>query len=71
MAINRGLRTLPLRLERSTNYAFKVVEFLKNHPQVEEVIFPFDSSFKQYELAKAQMKNGGGLLTFIIKAESI
>lgn len=67
----RGLRTLQLRVERSTNSAFKVVEFLKNHAQVEDVIFPFDPSFKQYKLAKQQMKNGGGLLTFIIKANSI
>jgi cystathionine beta-lyase/cystathionine gamma-synthase len=66
----RGLRTLPARLERSTASAYKVVAFLKSHPLVEEVIFPFDPTFKQYELAKSQMKNAGGLLTFIIKANT-
>ena len=67
----RGLRTLPARLEWITTSTYKVVEFLKNHAQVEEVIFPFDQTFSQYELAKQQMKNACGLLTFVIKANSV
>lgn len=67
----RGLRTLPLRLERSATTAAKVVAFLKNHPGVDEVMYPFDEHFKQYALAKTQMKNAGGLLTFVIKANDI
>lgn len=67
----RGLRTLPMRLERITNSTQKVVSYLKQHPKVEEVIFPFDESFPQYELAKQQMKGACGLLSFIIKASDI
>lgn len=67
----RGLRTLPARLERVSRTTYKVVEYLKGHPAVEEVIFPFDPGFKQYELAKRQMKDAFGLLTFIIKANDI
>ncbi len=67
----RGLRTLPARLERITRTTHEVVGFLKKHPKVEEVIFPFDEDFPQYELAKKQMKNACGLLTFIIKAGSV
>jgi cystathionine beta-lyase/cystathionine gamma-synthase len=67
----RGLRTLPVRLERIASTTLTIVEYLKNHPLVDEVIFPFDPSFKQYELAKKQMKNAFGLLTFIIKANDI
>jgi cystathionine beta-lyase/cystathionine gamma-synthase len=67
----RGLRTLPMRLERITNSTQKVVSFLKQHPKVEQVIFSFDESFPQYELAKQQMKGACGLLSFIIKATEI
>jgi cystathionine beta-lyase/cystathionine gamma-synthase len=67
----RGLRTLPARLDRITATTFKVVDFLKAHRLVEEVIFPFDPSFPQYELAKKQMVNACGLLTFVIKADRI
>lgn len=67
----RGLRTLPARLDRITASTAKIVNYLKTHPLVEKVIFPFDSSFDQYELAKRQMKNACGLLTFIVKVNSI
>lgn len=67
----RGLRTLAVRLDRITATTLKVVNYLKAHPLVEKVIFPFDPSFDQYELAKKQMKNACGLLTFIIKANTI
>lgn len=67
----RGLRTLPARLDRITASTKKVVAYLKNHPKVETIIFPFDESFPQYELAKQQMKDACGLFTFIIKADTI
>jgi cystathionine beta-lyase/cystathionine gamma-synthase len=67
----RGLRTLPARLDRLSVSIIKVVEYLKHHSKVEAVIFPFDESFPQYALAKKQMKGACGLLTFIIKAETM
>jgi cystathionine beta-lyase/cystathionine gamma-synthase len=67
----RGLRTLPVRLERISASTHQLVNFLKQHPKVEEVIFPFDENFSQYELAKQQMTGACGLLTFIIKAGNI
>jgi cystathionine beta-lyase/cystathionine gamma-synthase len=67
----RGLRTLPARLERITKSTYQIVDFLKQHPKVEAVIFPFDHDFPQYELAKKQMKDACGLLTFVIKAENL
>ena len=63
----RGLRTLPARLERITKTTLEVLKFLKQHPKVEEVIFPFDESFPQYELAKKQMTGACGLLTMVLK----
>ncbi|MEO6731576.1 MAG: aminotransferase class I/II-fold pyridoxal phosphate-dependent enzyme [Ferruginibacter sp.] len=67
----RGLRTLPMRLERITQTTQLVVNYLKQNDKVEEVIFPFDESFPQYQLAKQQMQGACGLLTFIIKADTI
>jgi cystathionine beta-lyase/cystathionine gamma-synthase len=67
----RGLRTLPVRLERITRSTYTIVDYLKQHPKVEKVYFPFDKDFPQLELAKKQMKDACGLLSFVIKAGSV
>jgi cystathionine beta-lyase/cystathionine gamma-synthase len=67
----RGLRTLPARLDRITASTYKVLSFLKQHPKVESILFPFDETFPQYQLAKQQMSGCCGLLTFIIKADGV
>lgn len=67
----RGMRTLPARLDRISASTKKVVEFLKQHPKTESVLFPLDESFPQYQLAKQQMQGACGLFTFIIKAVQI
>lgn len=67
----RGLRTLPLRLQKVTQNTEKVVSFLKAHPKVESVLFPHDESFPQYDLAKKQMQGACGLLSFYLKVEKI
>jgi len=67
----RGLRTLPARLDRITNTTNAVLKFMKQHPKVEAVIFPFDESFPQYQLAKQQMKGACGLFTFVLKTNKI
>jgi cystathionine beta-lyase/cystathionine gamma-synthase len=67
----RGLRTLPARLDRITASTKKVITYIKTHPRVESIFFPFDESFPQYQLAKQQMKEACGLFTFIIKADTI
>lgn len=67
----RGLRTLPARLERISASTRKVVAFVKSHPAVERVIFPFDPGFDQYELARAQMKDAFGLFTFVMKTRKM
>jgi len=65
----RGLRTLPARLERITKTTNEVVKFLKQHPKVDAIIFPFDNSFPQRDLAKKQMTGASGLLTIILKTK--
>jgi cystathionine beta-lyase/cystathionine gamma-synthase len=67
----RGLRTLPMRLAHVSHTTQAVAQWLKAHPQVEEMIFPFDESFAQYELAKRQMSGACGLLTFVLKANRV
>lgn len=63
----RGLRTLPARIERITKTTREVVAFMKQHPKVESLLFPFDETFPQYQLAKQQMTNACGLFTFVLK----
>jgi cystathionine beta-lyase/cystathionine gamma-synthase len=65
----RGLRTLEIRLERITKSTLEVLQYLKRHPRVESVLFPLDPTFPQYELARKQMKNACGLISFFIKAK--
>lgn len=65
--INRGIKTLPLRMQRHSDNALKVATFLEDHPKVKQVIYPFLSSHPQYGLARRQMKMGGGMLGFQLK----
>ncbi len=67
----RGLRSLQARMERITKTTYEVVAFLKAHAQVEKIYFPFDESFAQYDLAKKQMGEACGLVTFVLKAKSV
>jgi len=63
----RGIKTLPLRMDRHFENAMAVVEFLEEHPKVEKVIYPFHASHPQQKIARQQMKNGGGMISFIMK----
>ncbi|MGE5627013.1 MAG: methionine gamma-lyase [Solirubrobacterales bacterium] len=65
--IIRGLKTLPLRMEKHCENAMKVAEFLESHPAVEKVYYPGLKSFDQYELAKKQMSLPGGMISFELK----
>jgi cystathionine gamma-lyase len=65
--ILRGIKTLPLRMERHAENALAIVEFLEEHPKVERLIYPFHPSHPQYRIARQQMKNGGGMISFIMK----
>lgn len=66
----RGLRTLPLRVQRSFETTKIITAWLANHPKVEQVIWPFSPGFKQRELAQRQMQGCGGLFSFTLKESS-
>ncbi|HUR11830.1 MAG TPA: PLP-dependent aspartate aminotransferase family protein [Flavitalea sp.] len=63
----RGLRTLPMRLERISDTTRKVIAALKTHRAIENILFPLDPSFPQYELACRQMTGACGLFTAVIR----
>jgi cystathionine beta-lyase/cystathionine gamma-synthase len=67
----RGLRTLQVRLTRISETTQIIVNYLKSHDEVEDLTFPFDKDFPQYDLAKKQMDGACGLFSFYIKTDSI
>lgn len=66
--INRGLKTLPLRMEKHCANAQAVAEFLEQHPAVEHCLFPGLPSFPQYDLAQKQQSLPGAMIAFELKA---
>jgi len=65
--ILRGIKTLHLRMERHGANAAAVAEFLAKHPRVSAVYYPFHNSHPQQELARRQMRNGGGMVSLVMK----
>lgn len=65
--INRGLKTLHLRMERHCENAMKIAEFLEKHEQVASIQYPGLKSFKYYDLAKKQMRLPGAMISFELK----
>jgi cystathionine beta-lyase/cystathionine gamma-synthase len=63
----RGIKTLPIRMDRHAENATAIVEFLEEHPRVSKFIYPFHESHPQHKIAQQQMKNGGGMISFIMK----
>jgi cystathionine beta-lyase/cystathionine gamma-synthase len=66
--ILRGIKTLPIRMDRHALNAGKIVEFLEQQKDVERLIYPFHESHPQVQIAKRQMRNGGGMISFVMKA---
>ena len=65
--LSKSLETLDVRMQRHCENALKVAETLENNPAVSWVKYPFLKSHPQYEIAKKQMRNGGGVVCFEIK----
>jgi methionine-gamma-lyase len=63
----RGLKTLPVRMDRHCTNALEVAKYLSMHPKINWVRYPGLSTHPQHELAKKQMKNFGGMITFEVK----
>lgn len=65
--INRGLKTLEIRMERHCASAEKVAEFLVSHPAVTKVLYPGLESHPQRALIERQMRLAGGMIAFEVK----
>ena len=67
--IDRGLKTLDIRVQKHCDNAMKVAKFLEGHPMVKRVIYPGLESHPRHDVAKKQMRNGfGGIVTFEMNA---
>ncbi|AUN30202.1 cystathionine gamma-synthase [Niveispirillum cyanobacteriorum] len=65
--VMRSLKTLALRMERHCQNAGVIAEWLEKHPSVAKVRYPFLPSHDQHDLAKRQMRAGGGMVTIHLK----
>jgi O-succinylhomoserine sulfhydrylase len=65
--LSKSLETLSIRMDRHCSNALKLAEYLQTHPEIENIKYPFLPSHPQYDLAKKQMKAGGGIVTFVVK----
>ena len=64
----RGIKTLSLRMQRHCENGVKIAEFLNGHPQVQTVYYPGLPSHPFHEIAKKQMKDFGGMISFTLKS---
>ncbi len=69
--ILRGLKTLPIRMERHAQNAAAVASFLAGHPRVKSVYYPFNATHPQADLARRQMNSGGGMVSFTVKGGAL
>lgn len=63
----RGLKTLHLRMERHCFNGRKIAEYLKTHPKIDKIYWPGFTDHPNHEVAKKQMKDFGGMISFTTK----
>jgi len=63
----RGIKTLHLRVDRACANAKKIADFLKNHKSVSKVYYPGFKDHPNHKIAKKQMNNFGGMVSFDLK----
>ncbi len=63
----RGIKTLHVRMERHCENGKKVAEYLASHPKIEKVYWPGFENHPNHEVAKEQMKDFGGMISFVTK----
>lgn len=63
----RGIKTLHIRMERHCYNGRKIAEFLKTHPKVDKLYWPGFTDHPNHDIAKKQMRDFGGMISFSIK----
>ena len=66
----RGIKTLHVRMQRHCENGKAIAEYLASHPKVESVYWPGFENHPNYDIAKAQMKDFGGMLSFNTKGNN-
>ena len=67
----RGIKTLHVRMQRHCENGKAVAEYLAKHPKIEKVYWPGFESHPNHEIAKKQMKDFGGMVSFVTKGNNI
>ncbi|MCH7403420.1 cystathionine gamma-synthase [Belliella kenyensis] len=67
----RGIKTLHIRMERHCQNGKTIAAFLKNHPKVEKVYWPGFEDHPNHEIAKSQMRDFGGMISFTLKGNDM
>ena len=67
--IIRGLKTLSLRMEKHNENAYKVANWLRNHPKIKKVYYVGFEDHPEYEITKKQSKGFGGMISFSVDTE--
>ncbi|MDF1517359.1 MAG: cystathionine gamma-synthase [Lutibacter sp.] len=67
----RGIKTLHVRMQRHCENGKAVAEYLVNHPKIEKVYWPGFTNHPNHEIAKKQMKDFGGMVSFVTKGNDI
>ena len=67
----RGIKTLHIRMQRHCENGAKIAHWLKNHPKVGDVYWPGFESHPNHAVAKKQMKDFGGMISFTLKDDAI
>ena len=65
--LSKSLETLDVRMERHASNALKIAQALQSHAEIATLKYPFLPSHPQYNIARKQMKNGGGIVCFDLK----
>ncbi|WP_028784230.1 methionine gamma-lyase [Thalassobacillus devorans] len=63
----RGLKTLPVRMDRHSSNAERIFKEMEKHPGIKRVYYPGDTDHPDYSIKEKQMKQGGGLISFEIE----
>ncbi len=67
----RGIKTLHIRMQRHCENGKRIAYFLKSHPKVDKVYWPGFEEHINHDVAKKQMKDFGGMISFVLKSDSI
>jgi O-succinylhomoserine sulfhydrylase len=64
--LSKSMETLAVRMDRHSENALRFASQFEGHPEIESVLYPFLASHPQYELARRQMKSGGGIVALVV-----